>query len=433
MAATTLLSDNGVTSGITGYTLTGGNDGTLQLQTTTAGGTATTAMTINSSQNVGVGVTPNAWAGGNTALQMAGPSMWGASGVSHWSTNTYFDGTNYKYIASNYVTDYYQLNGTHVWRTAASGTAGANVSALNESMRIDADGKVNIGPAAAATGQGYLAVYTNTAGAPATSGSNDANIATRVRVSSVALDTGTYGSGTTWIQNRSYANYATNYDLALQPNGGNLMIGTSSGNGKVNIYNAANTYVEIASNARTAGTTSMMFGQDVNGTGYVWNRENQTVTFGTNNTTRMTLTAAGNLQFATANAGIIFNKTGALVASTLNDYEEGTWTPATSSSGMTVNAVVGAQYTRVGRLVTAYAYFQFNNTSGGAITAFNVTGLPFQHIALGSYGMVRHYYGGAEASSSAYVETSSTYALINGVTVPTGVTGHMFYFSYYTA
>ena len=147
MAATTLLSDNGVSSGITGYQLTGGNDGTLQLKTTTAGGTATTAMTIDATQNVGVGVTPNAWAGGNTALQMAGPSMWGASGVSHWSTNTYFDGSNYKYISSNYVTDYYQLNGAHVWRTAASGTAGASVSALNESMRIDSSGNVGIGTA----------------------------------------------------------------------------------------------------------------------------------------------------------------------------------------------------------------------------------------------------------------------------------------------
>jgi len=55
MASTTLLSDNGVTSGITGYQLTGGDDGTLQLQTTTAGGAAATAMTINNSQNVGIG------------------------------------------------------------------------------------------------------------------------------------------------------------------------------------------------------------------------------------------------------------------------------------------------------------------------------------------------------------------------------------------
>jgi hypothetical protein len=52
MTATTLLSDNGASSGTSGYKLTGGNDGTLQLQTTTSGGTATTAMTIDTSQKV---------------------------------------------------------------------------------------------------------------------------------------------------------------------------------------------------------------------------------------------------------------------------------------------------------------------------------------------------------------------------------------------
>lgn len=52
MASTTILSDNGVSSGTAGIKTTGGNDGTLQLQTTTAGGAATTAMTIDTSQKV---------------------------------------------------------------------------------------------------------------------------------------------------------------------------------------------------------------------------------------------------------------------------------------------------------------------------------------------------------------------------------------------
>ena len=55
MASTTILSDNGVSSGTAGIKTTGGNDGTLQLQTTTSGGAATTAMTIDTSQNVGIG------------------------------------------------------------------------------------------------------------------------------------------------------------------------------------------------------------------------------------------------------------------------------------------------------------------------------------------------------------------------------------------
>ncbi len=55
MASSILLSDNGVSSGSAGLKETGGNDGTLLLQTTTSGGTATTALAIDTSQNVGIG------------------------------------------------------------------------------------------------------------------------------------------------------------------------------------------------------------------------------------------------------------------------------------------------------------------------------------------------------------------------------------------
>lgn len=112
---------------------------TLSLQT---GGT--TGLYINASQNVGIAATPNAWGSGYGVLQMSGPSMWGSSGVGHWSVNTYFDGTNYKYINTDAVTDYYQLSGTHVWRYAASGTAGTNVS-FSEAMRTDSSGNQLVG------------------------------------------------------------------------------------------------------------------------------------------------------------------------------------------------------------------------------------------------------------------------------------------------
>ena len=50
-----ILSDNGVSSGSAGLKTTASNDGALALQTTTAGGSATTAVTIDTSQNVGIG------------------------------------------------------------------------------------------------------------------------------------------------------------------------------------------------------------------------------------------------------------------------------------------------------------------------------------------------------------------------------------------
>jgi trimeric autotransporter adhesin len=57
MSSSIIKSDNGVTSGVTGIVQTAGSDGTLQLQTTSSGGTATTAVTIDTSQNVGIGTT----------------------------------------------------------------------------------------------------------------------------------------------------------------------------------------------------------------------------------------------------------------------------------------------------------------------------------------------------------------------------------------
>lgn len=66
-----ILSDNGVSSGSAGLKTTAASDGSLALQTTTGAGTATTAVTIDTSQNVGVGVTPSAWSAGEHAFQMA--------------------------------------------------------------------------------------------------------------------------------------------------------------------------------------------------------------------------------------------------------------------------------------------------------------------------------------------------------------------------
>jgi hypothetical protein len=55
MASSIVLSDNGVTSGSAGIKSTGGNDGVLLLQTTTAGGVATTAVTVDNTQQIGIG------------------------------------------------------------------------------------------------------------------------------------------------------------------------------------------------------------------------------------------------------------------------------------------------------------------------------------------------------------------------------------------
>ena len=65
-------------------------------------------------------------------------------------------------------------------------------------------------------------------------------------------------------------------------------------------------------------------------------------------------------------------------ANTLDDYEEGTWTPTfTGGSGnptYTLGATV-AKYVKVGRMVTFSMSFQWSNRSGGSGTLF--ISLPF--------------------------------------------------------
>ena len=254
MSATTILSDNGVTSGSAGVKTSGGTDGTLQLQTTTAGGTATTALSIDNSQvitftnqptytggtangvaylngskvlttgsalvfdgtnlgigtsspatklnigaggvlrlnrsdnatygdisyggagvgllfndansegyrfrlggtnalvldssgNLGLGVTPSAWdTGGSTkALQVSTMTTIAETyGRTVVGQNWYNSSTGDKYIANGYASRHLQYQGQHQWYTAPSGTAG-NAISFTQAMTLDASGNLGIG------------------------------------------------------------------------------------------------------------------------------------------------------------------------------------------------------------------------------------------------------------------------------------------------
>lgn len=80
-------------------------------------------------------------------------------------------------------------------------------------------------------------------------------------------------------------------------------------------------------------------------------------------------------------------------ANTLDDYEEGTWTPTnTSSSGFTagVTSYYGStpSYTKIGRKVTIYGGLFFGNSSGTIATGdwIDIGGLPFSNNIRGSGG-----------------------------------------------
>ena len=92
--------------------------------------TANDAVEIASGgASVGIGVIPNAWGAGTTALQLGNGAIWKSGSRSiDYIANGYYDGTNYIYIQSNAASYYRQYDGQHIFNVAASGTAGNTIS-----------------------------------------------------------------------------------------------------------------------------------------------------------------------------------------------------------------------------------------------------------------------------------------------------------------
>jgi hypothetical protein len=106
---------------------------------------ATEKMRLDASGNLGLGVTPSAWAGGYTVLQVLNLSLFGTSGLDlNLASNTYYDGTSYKYIGNGFATMYNQFQGKHYWSTAGTSTAGNTIS-FTQAMTLNASGNLSIG------------------------------------------------------------------------------------------------------------------------------------------------------------------------------------------------------------------------------------------------------------------------------------------------
>jgi hypothetical protein len=213
----TILSDNGVSSGSAGLKTTAASDGSLALQTTTAGGTATTAVTIDTSQNVGVGVTPSAWS--LKALQVNGASIFGYTALNaNIGANFYYDGSANKYIA-NGAAELLQLDaGTFKFFNAASGTAG-NAISFTQAMTLNASGQLLVG---ATTDYGFGGKILTRGGGVVSSSSTWDNSSTGGAIA-MFCDNANYG--TIWALKNGNTAWG---DVAIAPSGGNLLVGTTS-------------------------------------------------------------------------------------------------------------------------------------------------------------------------------------------------------------
>jgi hypothetical protein len=97
----------------------------------------------------------------------------------------------------------------------------------------------------------------------------------------------------------------------------------------------------------------------------------------------VTTISVGNATPSSSGAGITFPATqsASTDANTLDDYEEGTWTPADASGASLSFTSVDARYTKVGNLVTVYVVLTYPVTASGSQA--KISGLPFTPSVFG--------------------------------------------------
>ena len=283
----------------------------------------TERMRLDSSGNLGLGVTPSAWASFK-GLQVGdvgafASADFGGSNVQAFLGNNVYYGTNFKYIKSNVASIYRMVGKTHAWSYAEAGTAGNDIT-FTTAMTLDASGRLGIGTAS-----------------PSYKLDVASNIARITNAGSAELICNNSSSGVNWE-----------------------------------------------------------FGVDGSSNGFLYCGQSSNLIISTNNTERARIPAAGGFQCVnsisvgnatptTSGAGITFPATQSASsdANTLDDYEEGNWTPVlrfnSSSTGITYNNSEGGaqgQYVKIGKQVTAWFAISLSNKGSGSGNA-DVTGLPF--------------------------------------------------------
>jgi hypothetical protein len=135
----------------------------------------------------------------------------------------------------------------------------------------------------------------------------------------------------------------------------------------------------------------------------------------------------GDLVFATADKGIVLGATSNTAANTLDDYEEGTWTPGMSGSTTAGNHAYHGQtgsYTKIGRVVHVEGQIHIN-TIGTMDGNVSVTGLPFT-VGTSGYAFSFSYAGAMSLNAGVtpvgYSVASGTTFIIRAFDVSTGTT-----------
>ena len=196
--------------------------------------------------------------------------------------------------------------GTHKWwsdpvnATIAVGTT----SPLNNTMTLLDTGDLGIGTTAPVTKLDIRGGGANTL--PATTGTTPST-GTRFRIAntstaSAALDFGISTGGKSWLQSTDRADLSVEYPFLINPNGGNVGIGTDSPVTKLHLYDNTVT-VGLSIQADNASNSDINLGDedDINIGRIQYSHSTDSMQFQINNAERIRITSTGNVGIGTDN------------------------------------------------------------------------------------------------------------------------------------
>ena len=284
------------------------------------------AVTLDASGNLGLGVVPSAWGGGYKAIEnlLYNSSYSNNGGLAGTAFNAYNNGTNWIYRNTTTANRFESTLDSFRWYTAPSGTAG-NAISFTQAMTLDSSGHLLVGTTNASNSVAGFRAYSGGNGAFTIAGqplelnrlSSDGSI---LGFQKDGAPVGSIGSRSGVV---SY--------IVLDPRGNGAGL-TGNTNEILPVTEAG----ALVSDTKSLGSSAWKF-KDLYLSG-----------------------------------GVYLGGTGA--ANLLDDYEEGTWTPALSTGTHSYSEQTG-HYTRIGNQVTVWGRIIVTSRGSNA-SELGISGLP---------------------------------------------------------